>query len=105
MKLIAVNRGEGTAEWNIGGIAISEVIADGVLTITSDDEYYRNMTTSPLCRSVSARDYETMTLTAGTAQSLDFAFSENELVYRSDEESWATPVTRLPEDGADTVNG
>ena len=104
MKLIAVNRGEGTAEWNIGGIAISEVIADGVLTITSDDEYYRNMTTSPLCRSVSARDYETMTLTAGTAQSLDFTFSENELVYRSDEESWATPVTRLPEDGADTVN-
>ncbi len=103
MKLVAVNRGEGTAYWNIGSVTLSAVIEDGPLTITSDDEYLRSMNTSPLCQRVSTKDYDSFPLTAGTAQSLDITFSENELVY-SDGETWATPVTRLPEGAGDTLN-
>ncbi|MCR5451850.1 MAG: hypothetical protein K6F00_04380 [Lachnospiraceae bacterium] len=103
MKLIAVNRGAGTAMWNIGGVTLSEIIADGPLTITSDDEYLRNMNTAPLCINVASKEKETFTLTAGTAQSLDLVFSENEIVYKVDE-TWATPVARLPEGAGDTMN-
>lgn len=103
MEIAGTNRNNGTTHWVIGGISLSEVLEDGTLQLTSDDEYYRNLSTSPLCKMVSPREKETLTLPTGTKQSITVNFSENELVWKAGE-SWVTPVTRMPEAESDSVN-
>lgn len=104
MTVYAVNRNsKGTTYWVIGGVSISEVLEDGALSLTSDDEYYRNLVTNPLCRNLSSREKEVMTLPTGVSQPLTFKFSDNELVY-NESNTWVTPVTRLPESEDDTIN-
>ncbi|MBO6215549.1 MAG: hypothetical protein J6N76_08510, partial [Lachnospiraceae bacterium] len=53
MELYGTNRSRDTAKWVIGGVSISEILSDGSLQLTSNDEYYRNLSTAPICRMVS----------------------------------------------------
>ena len=103
LTIYALNRNKGTTHWNIGGICISEILKDGKLSLTAEDEYYRNMSTAQLCTMVKDDKVSEFTLPMGVSQSLKFYMTDNQLAW-STNTSWATPVTRLPDSTNDTVN-
>jgi len=103
MTFYATSRNNKPAQWVIGDIAISQIIEDGPVMLTSDNEYYRDLTTQPLCRMASDKEKVSMLLPAGEMQTMTVEFTENQLVW-SEEESWVSPVTRLPESTEDTLN-
>ncbi len=98
----AKNAGEGTSIWNIGSVSISQVISDGDLKLTENDEYVRDMTTKHLCMNAKPGVVSTE-LEVGEAKQVEtIDMTYNELVWSSEE--WATPVTRVPDSEDDTVD-
>ena len=103
ITLYATSRNNKPGSWVIGDICISQVLSDGTVQLTADNEYYRSMETQPLCQMESDSDKETLTLPAGQTQFITLPLSENTLVW-SEDESWVTPVSRLPDSTNDTLN-
>ena len=103
ITLYATSRNNKPGSWVIGDICISQVLSDGTVQLTADNEYYRDMETQPLCQMESDNEKETLTLPAGQTQFITMQLSENTLVW-SEDESWVTPVSRLPDSTNDTLN-
>ena len=98
----AKNTGEYLSIWNIGKVSISQIVKDGELKLTDNDEYVRDMTTKHLCTSENLDTISTE-LEIGNAKPIEkIKMTYNEIVWSSEE--WATPVTRVPESEDDTVN-
>ena len=95
-------RNNEAAYWNIGKITVSQVRKDGPLELTKTGEFYRNMVTENLCMNAEDKIFSKLFL-AGIPMDMEtIRFTDNQLVWTS--ESWATPVSRLPESSDDTVN-
>ena len=99
----ATSRNNKPGQWVIGGINISQILEDGTVRLTADNEYYRDLKTQPLCRMVAENDKVSMLLPAGAMQSMTVQLTDNQLVW-SEDSSWVSPVTRIPESEDDTVN-
>ncbi|SEP84950.1 PLAT/LH2 domain-containing protein [Lachnospiraceae bacterium NE2001] len=98
----AKNVGEKSTMWNIGKVTISQIIQDGALKISDNDEYVRDMTTKFLCMSDNTKTSENMLGIGELTPIPTLNMTYNEIYWSSDE--WATPVTRVPDSEDDTVN-
>ncbi|SDB50686.1 hypothetical protein SAMN02910298_02577 [Pseudobutyrivibrio sp. YE44] len=103
MTLLAMSRNNKPAQWVIGDVAISQVINDGPVQLTADNEYYRDLQTQPICKMETDKNKLSMFLPAGELETLKIDFTENQLVW-SEDDSWVSPVTRIPDGEEDTLN-
>ena len=106
MTFKATSRNNRPGQWVIGDVKISTIKSDsGTVTLNANGEYYRSMSTNPLCSMVkrTGRDSETITLLAGTPQKLSFKMSENTISW-SESSAWATAVSKFPDSTNDTIN-
>ena len=99
----ATSRNNKPGQWVIGDVNISQIIEDGAVTLTADNEYYRNLRTEPLCKMTSDEGKISMLLPIGATQSIKVNFTDNELVWAEDD-SWVSPVTRFPDSKEDVLN-
>ncbi|MBE5910458.1 MAG: hypothetical protein E7276_04765 [Pseudobutyrivibrio sp.] len=98
----ATSRNNKPGQWVIGDVAISQILDDGPASLTADNEYYRDLSTEALCRMDSDKEVS-MLLPAGSTQKQDIKFTDNQLVWNEDD-SWVSPVTRMPDSTDDTLN-
>ena len=103
MTIYATSRNNLPGQWVIGSVNVSQINEDGAVRLTSDNEYYRDLKTSPLCAMSGERDSVSLLLPAGTMESTTIWFTDNTLVW-ADDSSWVSPVTRLPDSSQDTMN-
>ena len=95
-------RNNESAYLNFGKVTISQVIEDGQLHLTANDEYYREMKTKRLCVNRDDKTFSKL-FPLGVEMPMEtIYFTENELVWTSD--AWATPVARIPVSMDDSVN-
>lgn len=98
----ATSRNNKPGQWVIGDVAVSQIIDDGPAELTTDNEYIRNMSTQALCRMDSDKEVSMM-LPAGATQRREIKFTDNTLIWDEDD-SWVSPVTRIPDGTDDTLN-
>ena len=113
MTLYIVNRTNGTKYWVISDVTLSRIYSDSgtvVLKRNGDHEsdYKRNMETADLCKMVF--DNKTMEnqgmnieLPVGQKVSRTIKFSDSSITW-SENSSWTSAVTRMPESSNDTLN-
>ncbi len=102
ITLTAASRNGYPAKLNIGKFDVYQVIKDGSVQLNFNSEYYRNMKLKWLCGKTNEGVISTE-LPIGTPLVLPkITFGKNEIKWESD--SWATPVSRLPDSTDDTVN-
>ena len=95
-------RNSEAAYWNIGKVAVSQIVKDGPLELTASGELYRNMETKNLCINEEDKVFSKYFRVGIPADMETISFTENQLVWTS--EQWATPVSRIPASQDDTVN-
>ena len=95
-------RNNEAAYWNIGKVAVSQIVKDGPLELTASGELYRNMETKNLCINEEDKVFSKYFRVGIPAEMETIRFTENQLVWTS--ERWATPVSRIPVSQDDTVN-
>ena len=86
----------------IGKVTVSQIIEDGPLQLTANEEYYRNLKTKKLCVNEDDKVFTTFFPMGQIRDMETIRFTENKIVWSS--EQWATPVSRIPESSDDTVN-
>ncbi|MCR5587305.1 MAG: hypothetical protein K6F77_07225 [Lachnospiraceae bacterium] len=98
----AQTRNNQLATWNIERVCLSQIISDGSLQLTTNDEYYRNMTTNRIAVS-NNKETVSQVFPIGAPQTMPtIEFTDNTLVWTSDE--WVTPVSREPDSTNDEIN-
>ena len=98
----AQTRNNEGAVLNIGKVSVSQIVEDGPVQLTAGGEVYRNFKTKKLAINSESKVYSKTLLMGIAADIGPIPFTDNELVWSSD--SWATPVSRIPESKDDTVN-
>ena len=103
INFTATSRNNKPGKWVIGGISVSRVLTDdGTVELSKKySEYIRRMETEPFCNTGSGS--KELFMPAGTAESVMFEFSENEVTWAEDK-SWPAAVSRIPDSTNDTVN-
>lgn len=91
-----------SAYLNFGKVSMSQVLADGPMQLTANEEKIRNIKSKRLCVSVEPESITHFCKMGILEDMQTIQFSENEVVWTSEE--WATPVARIPETQDDTVN-
>ncbi|MDO4732966.1 MAG: PLAT/LH2 domain-containing protein [Bacillota bacterium] len=92
--------------WRIGNIAVQRILSEGILQISSRDEYIRTNEMEELCSNTTEDGQMiTLALSSGVTQTQDIYFPENNEI-KVDEEglSWVSTVTREPESKNDELN-
>ena len=101
------NRSTGQAQWVIGGVTLYTIITDsGVISLTSDREYYRKMELEPLCMMEledSTANNVQLVLPSGMAESVTIPMSYNEMS-KLENGGWTPAVTKFPESNNDSLN-
>ena len=97
------NLGEHAAKWIIKNISILQVVEDGAVQLTASNELYRNMSYRRVCNNTNDGTLEASFAIGGEGAIEDIPLSKNEIIWNADD-SWATPVTRLPDSTDDELN-
>lgn len=95
------NMGTVSSQWVIGNVSLSQVYEDGPVLKNANDELVRNMTVKKLCTKDNPTD-DSYVLPVGTPVPTKPIYFTNKIEWKT--ETWATPVTRLPESKDDKVN-
>lgn len=104
MTFKGTNRSKGTAYWVISGLSISRIDSDsGVVSITKDDEYYRNMKTISHCDMQSDTEAKTLILPSGAAQKIKINLNQKDITWSADK-SWISAVERNPTSSDNILN-
>ena len=102
-----MNRSSGQAQWVVGSLSLFSIINDsGVISLTSDKEYYRKMETSELCMMElddSSTNFIQLLLPAGMTEEIRIPLSYNELPQLTSS-GWTPAVTKYPDTTNDSVN-
>ena len=108
IELIATTQNGSPSVWNVKSFSLSQVLKDGGLQHTANEELYRNMDTTPLCTvrtdENSGSEYIESTKTEiGKPGSIGpIVFPDHEFVWEADD--IVTPVTRMPDTTDDEFN-
>ncbi|MCR5624615.1 MAG: hypothetical protein K6G11_05160 [Lachnospiraceae bacterium] len=102
IKFIGMSRNGYPAIWNLGRITISQVLEDGAIQLTNNNEYYRNLKTERLCERTDSNIISTLFPIGSVQSTPEIMFTENEVEF--DNEYWTTPVTRVPDSSDDKLN-
>ena len=97
------NCGEKIAKWKIKNVSILQVIEDGAVQLTTNNELYRNISYRKVCTSTNMESIEKQFTIGGKNFTGAIPMSANEIIWNETDE-WATPVARLPDSTDDQVN-
>ncbi|MCR5103386.1 MAG: hypothetical protein K6B68_02895 [Eubacterium sp.] len=97
------NCGEKIAKWRVKNVSIVQVVEDGAVQLTTNNELYRNISYRKVCTSTNTESIEKQFTIGGTNTTGVIPMSTNEIIWNETDE-WATPVARLPESTDDKIN-
>ncbi len=101
IEFTVTNVTDKACRWDMGKISLSQVIEDGAIQKNANDELYRNMTVKKLCTQDGDKTVGT-DLPVGMATPIEPITFTNKIEWKS--QTWATPVSRLPENNDDKIN-
>ncbi len=97
------NLGKEGGAWCIKNISILQVIEDGAVQLTTNNEFYRNISYRRVCMSTNTEPKEQHWIIGGKNSLGPFEFNSNRIIW-NEEDDWATPVSRLPDSTDDRIN-
>ena len=97
------NLGANAATWRIKNISVLQVIEDGAVQLTTNNEKYRNIKYRKVCVGNNEDIVEEKFIIGGTGSLGPIEFSPNEIIWNEGDE-WATPIARLPDSTDDRIN-
>ena len=92
--------------WTINNVAIQQVLSDGVLKISDEDEYVRTNETKPLCANINEDGTEVVKLNLPTneRQTYTIYFPDNKIEVDKENFTWVSTVSREPQSKNDEIN-
>ena len=97
------NTGKEGGAWCVKNISILQVVEDGAVQLTTNNEYYRNISYRKVCTSTNTEPVEQHWIIGGKNSLGPITFNSNKIIW-NDEDSWATPVSRIPDSTDDRIN-
>lgn len=103
IKFTGQNLGKYAGAWCIKNISVLQVVEDGAVQLTSNDELYRNISYRRVCTSTNSETIEQHWTIGGKNYIGPINFTSNRIIWNN-EDDWATPVSRIPDSADDKIN-